>query len=86
MAHGQYLLDGASSVRNKISAGPHSMKLDLDNLRKKIEVGGTARQHGDKLEKRGIFVDVFLNPSSVKDMKNIQYYSRVSLCPGQLRQ
>ena len=51
-------------------------KRDLDNLRKDIEDEGIARQHGDTLEKRGISVDGLLNPSSVKDLKNIQYYGR----------
>ena len=59
---------------------------ELKNLRRNIEDKGIARQHGDTLEKRGISVDNFLNPSSVKDLKNIQYYSRVSLCLGHLRQ
>ena len=54
-------------------------KRDLDRLRNYIEHEGSARQHGDTLEKRGISVDGFLNPSSVKDLKNIQYYGRVSL-------
>lgn len=53
----------------------------LENLRRNIEDKGIARQHGDTLEKRGISVD-----GSVKDLKNIQYYSRVSLCLGHLRQ
>ena len=57
-------------------------KNDLDCFRKRIEDEGIARQHGDTLEKRGISVDGFLNPSSVKDLKNIQYYRRVSLCAG----
>ena len=64
---------------------PEKVRLDLDILRKNIEDEGTARQHGDTLEKRGISVDGFLNPSSVKDLKNIQYYPRVSLCPGRPR-
>ena len=59
---------------------------ELKKLRRNIEDKGIARQHGDTLEKRGISVDNFLNPSSVKDLKNIQYYPRVSLCLGHLRQ
>lgn len=54
------------------------MKSRLDTLRKDIEKTGIARQHGDTLEKRGISVDDFLNPSLAKDLKNIQYYRRVS--------
>ena len=54
------------------------MKSRLDTLRKDIEKTRIARQHGDTLEKRGISVDDFLNPSSAKDLKNIQYYRRVS--------
>ena len=50
------------------------VKGELENLRRNIEDKGIARQHGDTLEKRGISVDGFLNPSSVKDLKNIQYY------------
>lgn len=57
------------------------VKGGLENLRRNIEDKGIARQHGDTLEKRGISVD-----GSVKDLKNIQYYSRVSLCLGHLRQ
>ena len=57
------------------------VKGGLENLRRNIEDKGIARQHGDTLEKRGIYVD-----GSVKDLKNIQYYSRVSLCLGHLRQ
>ena len=64
----------------------YKRKCGLDNLRKDIEDEGIARQHGDTLEKRGISVDGFLNPSSAKDLKNIQYYGRVSLCPGHLKQ
>ena len=64
----------------------YDKKGDLDSLRKNIEDEGIARQHGDTLEKRGISVDGFLNPSSVKDLKKIQHYDRVSLCPGHLRQ
>ena len=62
------------------------VKGELENLRRNIEDKGIARQHGDTLEKRGISVDGFLNPSSVKDLKNIQHYDRVSLCPCHLRQ
>ena len=61
------------------------MKRDLDNLRNYIEDEASARQHGDTLEKRGISVDGLLNPSSVKDLKNIQSFHRVSLCPGRPR-
>lgn len=57
------------------------VKGGLENLRRNIEDKGIARQHGDTLEKRDISVD-----GSVKDLKNIQYYSRVSLCLGHLRQ
>ena len=60
-------------------------KRDLDGLRQNIEEKGIARQHGDTLKKRGISVDGLLNPSSVKDLKNIQYYGRVSLYPGRPR-
>ena len=55
-----------------------NVKGELKNLRRNIEDKGIARQHGDTLEKRGISVDNFLNPSSVKDLKSIQYYPRVS--------
>ena len=64
----------------------YDKKRDLDGFRQYIEDKGIARQHCDTLEKRGISVDDFLNPSSVKDLKNIQYYRRVSLYPGRLRQ
>ena len=74
----QWVITEPDSTRDK--------KDDLDCFRKRIEDEGIARQHGDTLEKRGISVDGFLNPSSVKDLKNIQYYSRVSLCLGHLRQ
>lgn len=36
---------------------PEKVRLDLDILRKNIEDEGTARQHGDTLEKRGISGD-----------------------------
>ena len=65
---------------------PYDKKRDLDGLRQNIEDKGIARQHCDTLEKRGISVDDFINPSKGKDLKNIQYYRRVSLYPGRLRQ
>ena len=73
-------------VKREADCTPYYKKRDLDGLRQNIEDKGLARQHGDTLEKRGISVDGFLNPSSVKDLKNIQHYDRVSLCPGHLRQ
>ena len=73
-------------VKTEADCTPYYKKCDLDGLRQNIEDKGLARQHGDTLEKRGISVDGFLNPSSVKDLKNIQHYDRVSLCPGHLRQ
>ena len=73
-------------VKTEADCTPYYKKCDLDGLRQNIEDKGIARQHGDTLEKRGISVDGFLNPSSVKDLKNIQHYDRVSLCPCHLRQ
>ena len=73
-------------VKTEADCTPYYKKCDLDSLRQNIEDKGLARQDGDTLEKRGISVDGFLNPSSVKDLKNIQHYDRVSLCPGHLRQ
>lgn len=66
----------SSWVIDLMESRPIKSKLDI--LRQHIEATGIARQHGDTLEKRGISVDDFLNPSSAKDLKNIQYYSRVS--------
>ena len=54
----------------------------LQLLRKIIEKEGTARQHGDTLEKRGIYVDDLLNPSRESYSKKIKYFDRVSFCPG----
>ena len=85
MANGQNVYYVASNKYWYPAEGdctPYYKKCDLDGLRQNIEDEGIARQHGDTLEKRGISVDGFLNPSSVKDLKNIQYYSRVSLCLG----
>ena len=45
-----------------------------------IEERGIAKLQADTLEKRGILVDQFLNPSRDKDWKKIKYYSRVSFC------
>ena len=69
----------APSVPRYVKTEADYKKRDLDGLRQNIEDKGIARQHGDTLEKRGICVDGFLNPSSGKDLKNIQYYPRVSL-------
>ena len=72
-------------VKTEADCTPYHKKRDLDGLRQNIEEKGIARQHGHTLEKRGISVDGLSNPSSVKDLKNIQYYGRVSLCPGRPR-
>ena len=50
--------------------------------REMIEQKGTARQHGDTLEKRGISVDDLLNPSRENHSKKIKYFNRVSFCLG----
>lgn len=89
MANGQNVYYVASNMYwypVEADCTPYYKKCDLDGLRQNIEDKGLARQHGDTLEKRGISVDGFLNPSSVKDLKNIQHYDRVGLCPGHLRQ
>ena len=52
------------------------------NRREIIEKEGTARQHGDTLEKRDISVDDLLNPSRENHSKKIKYFSRVSFCLG----
>ena len=52
----------------------------LQQLREIIEEEGTARQHGDTLEKRGISVDELLNPSRENHSKKIKYFKRVSFC------
>ena len=54
----------------------------LQYHRKIIEEEGTARQHGDTLEKRGISVDDLLNPSRENHSKKIKYFKRVSFCLG----
>lgn len=54
----------------------------LQQLREIIEEEGTARQHGDTLEKRGISVDDLLNPSRENHSKKIKYFKRVSFCLG----
>ena len=51
----------------------------LQICRNKIEEEGIARSHADSLEKRGITVDHYLNPSIRKDWQRIKYYNRVSL-------
>ena len=47
-----------------------------------MEKEGTARQHGDTLEKRGISVDDLLNISRENHSKKIKYFKRVSFCLG----
>ena len=54
----------------------------LQYHRQIIEEEGTARQHGDTLEKRGICVDDLLNPSRENHSKKIKYFKRVSFCLG----
>ena len=54
----------------------------LQSHRQIIEEEGTARQHGDTLEKRGISVDDLLNPSRENHSKKIKYFNRVSFCLG----
>ena len=54
----------------------------LQSHRQMIEEEGTARQHGDTLEKRGISVDDLLNPSRENHSKKIKYFKRVSFCLG----
>ena len=54
----------------------------LQRHRQMIELEGTARQHGDTLEKRGISVDDLLNPSRENHSKKIKYFYRVSFCLG----
>ena len=54
----------------------------LQYHRQIIEEEGTARQHGDTLEKRGISVDDLLNPSRENHSKKIKYFKRVSFCLG----
>ena len=56
--------------------------LALQYCRQIIEEKGTARQHGDTLEKRGISVDDLLNPSRENHSKKIKYFNRVSFCLG----
>ena len=56
--------------------------LGLQYSRQIIEKEGTARQHGDTLEKRGISVDDLLNPSRENHSKKIKYFNRVSVCLG----
>ena len=55
---------------------------DLLDRKQIIEKEGTARQHGDTLEKRGISVDDLLNPSRENHSKKIKYFNRVSFCLG----
>ena len=54
----------------------------LQRHRRMIELEGTARQHGDTLEKRGISVDDLMNPSRENHSKKIKYFNRVSFCLG----
>ena len=54
----------------------------LQYHRQIIEKEGTARQHGDTLEKRDISVDDLLNPSRENHSKKIKYFKRVSFCLG----
>ena len=54
----------------------------LQRHRHMIELEGTARQHGDTLEKRGISVDDLMNPSRENHSKKIKYFNRVSFCLG----
>ena len=56
--------------------------LPLWYTRQIIEENGTARQHGDTLEKRGISVDDLLNPSRENHSKKIKYFNRVSFSLG----
>ena len=55
---------------------------ELLQRHRQIELEGTARQHGDTLEKRGISVDDLLNPSRENHSKKIKYFNRVSFCLG----
>ena len=51
--------------------------------RQMIEQKGTARQHGDTLEKRGISVDDLLNPSRENHSKKIKHFKgQVGFCLG----
>lgn len=50
----------------------------LQYYRKLVEKKGLAKLHGDTLEKREIYVDQLLNPSTEKDLKKIKYFYRVS--------
>ena len=55
----------------------------VQDLRQEIEKEGTARQHGDTLEKRGISVDNLLNPSRENHSKKIKHFrGQVSFCLG----
>ena len=63
-------------------AYPVVVRQHLLDHRQKIEKEGTARQHGDTLEKRGISVDDLLNPSRENHSKKIKYFKRVSFCLG----
>ena len=63
-------------------AYPVVVRQHLLDHRQKIEKEGTARQHGDTLEKRGISVDDLLNPSRENHSKQIKYFNRVSFCLG----
>ena len=63
-------------------AYPVVVRQDLQYHRQIIEEEGTARQHGDTLEKRGISVDDLLNPSRENHSKKIKYFKRVSFCLG----
>ena len=63
-------------------AYPFVARQHLLDHRQKIEKEGTARQHGDTLEKRGISVDDLLNPSRENHSKKIKYFKRVSFCLG----
>ena len=55
---------------------------DLLDRSQIIEKEGTAKQHGDTLEKKGISVDDLLNPSRENHSKKIKYFKRVSFCLG----
>lgn len=63
-------------------AYPVKKRQYLLDHRQIIEKEGTARQHGDTLEKRGISVDDLLNPSRENHSKKIKYFKRVSFCLG----
>lgn len=57
----------------------------LQHYRKLVENKGLAKLHGDTLEKREIYVDQLLNPSTEKDLKKIKYFNRVSFALNCMR-